>query len=70
MGKYVTIQDIEEWRKKMAASRKTTFDLPQGYIGNGWYRISDGCICNKAAYDAFQKELLRQGKQIKNEQQS
>lgn len=61
---------IEEWLKLLEKngikSRTSSFKLPQGHIGNGLYRIADGVISGKAGWEAFQKELMRQGlKKIK-----
>lgn len=69
--KEITIEDIKAWKKKLAesgiVSRKTTFNLPQGHIGNGVYRIADGVLTGKLGWDTFQKELMRQaGATIKN----
>lgn len=68
--KEITVEDIRAWKKELAesgiASRKTTFNLPQGHIGGGWYRIADGCLTNKAGWDAFQKELIKQGREMLN----
>ncbi len=59
----VTAEDVREWKKALSEaavkSRLTTFNLPQGHIGNGVYRIADGCLTNKSGWDDFQKELLR-----------
>lgn len=65
MSKEITIEDIEKYLKELKdsgiGSRRTTFNLPQGDIGGGWYRVSDGCLTNKAGWEAFQKELIKQG---------
>lgn len=64
MRKEITIEDIKAWNKQLEEAgikSRTTFNKPVGYIGHGFYRISDGCFVDKNGWDAFEKELLKQG---------
>lgn len=57
----ITIDDIRKWKEQLnnrgIKSRGTTFRLPQGHIGNGIYRIHDGCLTNEAGWDMYIKAL-------------
>lgn len=64
--KEITIDDIRQWKqdlqKKKIKSRNVSFNLPQGHIGNGIYRIADGCLTNKAGWELFLKALKEKAK--------
>lgn len=61
----VTTEDIRECMKQLIdagiARGIGGHTQPVGYVGGGLYRIADGVYGGKNAWDAFEKELLRQG---------
>lgn len=60
----ITSEEVKKWKKDLAKvgvhSRKTSFGLPQGHIGNGIYRIADGVLCGKQGWDYYLNELKKQ----------
>jgi len=65
MSKEITIEDVRKWKaeleKKNIKSRGVTFNLPQGHIGNGIYRIADNCWTNEAGWNQYLEALLKAG---------
>lgn len=55
-----TLEDLDQCMKELGIKKLPKF----GYVGGGMYQIGDGCFTGKAGWDAFNKELQRQGELI------